>query len=74
MITARQAKEIYDKETRLKDDYAVHVRDAGDFFVIEPNTKSLLGITIVSKEGAITRRNRYSEETMKKIFSSKLVF
>lgn len=44
MITAKDAKKIYDDENKSRGDEAVSVKDAGDFFVITPKLKSCLGI------------------------------
>lgn len=74
MITAKDAKKIYDDENKSRGDEAVSVKDAGDFFVITPKLKSCLGVAIISKDGKMSRINHPSQEMMKKIFSAKIIF
>lgn len=74
MISAKDAKKLYDDMNSDRNDVAIHVKDAGDFYVIVPKIKSSLGVTIVSKEGQLTRMNRPDDATLKNIFSAKTIF
>lgn len=72
MITPKQAKEIYDKENEWRNDEAAHVKDAGDFYVIEPKRKACLGICMITKDGVMTG-DLSKDGTLEKIMKAKVV-